>query len=1523
MTDRLTSASSLRGTLWTGRERDACGTGFVARRDGVADRRVVDLALDAVERIAHRGAVDAGDAGGEPTGDGAGILLQVPWSILADALPECARIDASRRAAGMLFLPIEPAQRDAARVLVERAASELGTAVVGWRVVPVEPTALGAAARATLPAVEQVVVAVPSSLDPASVDAYLYRLRKQAERAARDAGLDLYVASLSARTMVYKALVVGTQLRRFFPDLMRADLRSSIAVFHQRYSTNTFPTWRRVQPCRTIAHNGEINTLHGNASWMRARALDLGWQPGTGGEGDDGSWLTPVIDVDGSDSSMLDDAVQLLQHGGRPLDEALTMLVPPAWDHEQDLPADHRDVLRVLSSACEPWDGPAAVAYSDGVTVGACLDRNGLRPARWLETDDGIIACASETGAVPVDPRSILRSGRLGPGQALVLDTATGILRSGDEVLSGLADREPWGVLAAAQQADVADAHEPGELAPHAMTLLPLHALHGYSREELTAVIRPMVQLGSPPVGSMGDDTPIAPLSDQPRSLFSYLRQGFAEVTNPAIDPLRERASMSLDTLVGPRPRLLDRRADGDVALRLRSPVLSDAGMDALRDVASSRAVTVQHLDTSVDRTGGPVAEAEVARCVEQLCRDAEAAVHAGSSVLVLSDRAATPDRPPLPALLVASAVHQHLLDAGLRTRVGIVQESGEVREPHHLAALLGHGVDAVCPWLALATAHDLTTGVRPKVDVDGTVAQSRLVAALEYGLLTAMSRMGISTLSGYRGAQVFEAIGLDEALGHHLRGTLRRPGRIGLGWVAARVEAQADHAARLSAADADGTPPLPSPGFYKFKRDGEQHGFAPAVVAALHHALNVDDVLGAGFAEARERWRGYVDTVRGRPPIDLRDLLVVAPGESMAPVPLDEVQPASELVRRFSTGAMSHGSIAAEAHETITLGAHLVGAWSNSGEGGEAVERFGTTRGSDIRQVASGRFGVTPAYLRSARELQVKIAQGSKPGEGGHLPGHKVTEEIARIRHTQPGVSLISPPPHHDIYSIEDLAQLLHDLACVAPDARSSVKLVSQGGVGTIAAGVVKARADVIVVSGANGGTGASPLGSIKHAGMPWEWGLAETQQVLVANRLRGRVRLRVDGGMRTARDVLVAALLGADEFSFGTAVLVAEGCTMARTCHNDKCPVGIATQRADLRALFSGRPDQVGAFLLLVAEELRELLAELGARSLDELVGRVDLLRAPSGEGAVVDLGALLAEPDVPASWPRRHVGERNDVYLLEDGLDARLARELWPLLDAAEPGEVVRLDVAIDNAARTVGARVSGDIAERIGPAGLDDVRAHVRFDGSAGQSFGAFGIRGLRLELVGEANDFVGKGLAGAQLDVRFPDGSRRAGAPRANVLLGNACLYGATSGVLLAAGTAGERFAVRNSGADAVVEGTGDHLCEYMTGGTVVVLGDVGRNVASGMSGGRLWVLAHGSDLLDERLAATASIVEPDDEAVEQLLGLLRLHVTRTGSAIARELLADPAGITSRMRCIAAADRSAGAAAPAVAAHAAR
>ncbi|MCW2960607.1 MAG: hypothetical protein JWM90_994 [Thermoleophilia bacterium] len=1487
MPNRLPNPQSLSGTLWTGRERDACGMGFIARRDAQPTRAVVELALDAVERLAHRGAVDAGGDDHEPTGDGAGLLTEIPWGVLDASFPGIAeRGRAGDVGVGMCFLPLDATARDAAIRQVEHVARQLQMPVLGWRDVPLEPTALGAAARATAPHVAQVLLERPEGVDAATFPALLYRARREIDRRTRRLGTRLYLASLSPHTVVYKGLMVADQLRRAYPDLADPRYISAWAVFHQRFSTNTFPAWERAQPCRMLAHNGEINTLRGNTSWMRARGEHLGWRHGTAGPGDDGHWLVPVIDEDGSDSAMLDDVAQLVSHAGRSLPDALTLLVPPAWDHDQDLRADVRDLLRRNAAMSEPWDGPAAIAFADGRHIGACLDRNGLRPARWLETTDGMVACASEAGAVSVPDDQIARTGRLGPGQMLVVDLADGSLRSGDEVVHELATT-PWGVLVAAQQVEVPDSATPGVTTitgdDDPLPLAARQALFGYSREELTAVLRPMVQAGSPAIGSMGDDTPLAALAPLHRSLFGFVRQSFAEVTNPPIDPLREAMSMSLDTMVGPRARLLSADGAARPLLRLRSPLLTRAGLAHLRERAEAANIAVVTLQATwaSDRSTSP----DTRQRIELLCDDARRAVRDGADVIVISDRDATPDHPPIPALLAASAVHQSLVRDRRRTRVGLIIDTGEARDAHHVAALLGHGADAVCPWLALDTAVDLAEGPRSRLDVDGVTAQARLLHALEYGLRTAMSRMGISTLDGYRGAHVFEVVGLDPVIAdRHFTGTTARPGNVAWGWIAA-------HSARNGAAArslADGSGTLESPGFYKFRRGGEQHAFEPAVVAALHAAVGVDEPLTTGFAAAQVHFRRFAELVHERPAVDPRDLLQLLRPQGVDAVPIDEVESARAIVRRFSTGAMSHGSLSAEAHEALAAGTQLIGASSNSGEGGEDPHRYGTNLASRIKQVASGRFGVTPAYLRSADELQIKMAQGSKPGEGGQLPGHKVTDEIARIRHTRTGVSLISPPPHHDIYSIEDLAQLSYDLASVHPAARISVKLVSQAGVGTIAAGVAKARVGTIVISGADGGTGASPLASIKHAGMPWEWGLAESQQVLVANRLRGRVRLRVDGGLRTGRDVVIGAILGADEFSFGTSALIAVGCKMARTCHNDQCPVGIATQNPALRELFPGRPDQLATYLLLVAEEVRELLAMLGARTLEEVIGRPALLHhADTSASHALDLGPMLAEADVHAEWPRSDAGEANRPHGVDESFDTRLAADLAPYL--APDAAPVTLHRTVDNRDRSIGARVSGDIAQHVAANGLEPGAISLELAGTCGQSLAAFAIRGLRINLVGIANDFVGKGLAGADVVLRFPDGTALAAAPGDNVIAGNACLYGATSGSLLAAGGVGERFAVRNSGATAVIEGAGDHLCEYMTDGVVVVLGSVGRNIASGMSGGSLWLLDAPSTI-DVRLPATAAIAEPTDVDLSELRRLVELHAARTGSALADDLL---------------------------------
>ena len=1208
------------------------------------------------------------------------------------------------------------------------------------------------------------------------------------------------------------------------------------AIFHQRFSTNTEPSWERAQPFRLLCHNGEINTIDGNVAWLEARERALGVEPG----------LAPALDRDGSDSALLDNALELFVRGrGRDVAEAVTLLVPPAWQNDPRLDPDVRDLHRFDALLGEPWDGPAALVFSDGRVCGAALDRNGLRPLRFAVAGD-LVTVASEAGAVPLPEGETVRRGRLGPGGILTVDPERGLLVGG-ELRRDLARRHPYGAWVAESivRRDVGDPVLPPE-----QSLDPRHVLHGYTREELNAMLRPLAQTGHDPVYSMGDDSAISPLAGRGRPLSTYLRQRFAQVTNPAIDHLRERLVMSVATLLG--PQLPEQESVGPPPERIVLPgfLLYPSGLD---DLAPLR------LDATF------TAEEPLARALDRLVALAESAVAAGSTLVCLSDRDGGGQRAPVPALLALSAVHAQLVEAGLRTRCSLLVESDEPRDSHAIACLVGYGADAICPRLALETvarmaADDKVGGDRPSPDE----AQRRLLGALEEGVLKVMSKMGISDVASYRGARLFEAVGLDRNLCRDiLGGTPSAIGGAGLD----RFEREALE--RLEASGAE-RPQLENPGYYKFRKGGEPHATDPDVVAALQEAVSGAHALRTAVRQGRsDLYDRFAELVNGRAPLEPRDLL--EPRSVTPPVPLEEVEAAEHIVRRFSSGAMSHGALSAEAHETVAIALNRLGGRANSGEGGEDPARYHDERNSKIKQVASGRFGVTAEYAVSAEELQIKIAQGSKPGEGGQIPAHKVTEEIARLRKTQPGVSLISPPPHHDIYSIEDLAQLIFDLREVNPDAAISVKLVAASGVGIVAAGVAKAHADVIHVAGADGGTGASPLPSIKHAGAPWELGLAETQQALVANHLRSRVRIRVDGGLKTGRDVVVAALLGADEFVFGTALLLAQGCLMVRSCHLDTCPVGIATQRPELRAKFAGTPEMVQAYLLFVAEEARRLLASLGLRSLDEAVGRVEYLRQrhtgdPAGD--TLDLAPLLARAGEGTS---RHTGagpaftgDRLGILLHAQG---RAALEEPALI---EPRHL------ITNGDRAVGARLGGAIAKTTGAAPPPG-RVRIGFEGSAGQSFGAFLTRGVRLDLVGEANDYVGKAMSGGRITITPPAGD--AGDP---CLLGNTALYGATGGSLFCAGSAGERFAVRNSGATAVVEGVGDHACEYMTAGTVVVLGEVGLNLGAGMTGGHAYVYGAADDL---ELALNHGLVAAQEPSVAwlEIIVLVDPHVCYTGS----------------------------------------
>ncbi|HZQ75837.1 MAG TPA: glutamate synthase large subunit [Acidimicrobiia bacterium] len=1462
-------------------DRDACGIGLVADAEGRAGRALVDAALVGLACVRHRSAVAADGL----SGDGAGILVPIPPRFFARVAGEAGLAVPGPEAAplGVVAAFLDAAD-DAARRSAEQAVADGCAAedlvVAGWRTVPTDETLLGAAARRSAPAFRQAILAAPSGpVGAEELERRCFRARRRAEAACRTAGVRHYFASWSFATVVYKALVMSDGLAGFYPDLAASDFEAPLAVFHSRFSTNTTPAWERAQPFRYLCHNGEINTLRGNEHRMAARGRlgtdDVGLGP------EELFW--PLLDAWDSDSGKLDSAVELLVRGGRDVRHALAMLVPEAWEGSRELPAEVRDFFRYHACLAEPWDGPAGLIFTDGRVAGAALDRNGLRPLRFQACDDGFVVCASEVGAVPVTGHGRVRRGRLGPGQMLCVDPDRGGFVTDASIKRTLARRAPYARWTYEGLRRFPIGSPLSEL-PDEADIVRTQVALGVNKEEVAMVLKPMASDAKEPTFSMGDDTPFAAVAGRPRLVHHFLKQRFAQVTNPPIDHLRERLVMSLRTCLGPRRPLLSEGPEAARLLELPTFFLYPDAVEHLLDPDRAPFPAVR-LDATF-----PVADgaAGLGAAVLRLADEAEAAVRHGAAVVVVADTGIGPDRAPVPSLLATGAVHHRLIAARRRSDASVVVDTGDARDVAAVACLLGYGADAVCPRLALESVA-LLADTDQLGEAHSAEAQTRLQAALEDGVLKIASKMGISTVDGYRGAQIFEALGLAaEVIDTCLVGTASVVG--GLGFAALGDDVLRRHRDAFGADEPD----LDSPGFVRFRKGGEYHASHPDAIEALHVAVGLGKdkaaahVLQQAVADGRaDLYARFAELVNSRPTTELHDLLELVPAGP--PIPIEDVEPALAITRRFSSGAMSHGSLSAEAHETLALALNAVGARNNCGEGGESRHRYRTRgtaadRNSRIKQIASGRFGVTPEYCAFADELNIKMAQGSKPGEGGHLPGHKVTQEIARLRHTQPGVGLISPPPHHDIYSIEDLAQLIYDLKQVNPMADVSVKLVAEDGVGTIAAGVVKALADVVMISGHNGGTGASPLSSIKHAGMPWELGLADTQRALCDNDLRDRVRVRVDGGMKTGRDILLAALLGADEYSFGTALMLAEGCIMVRACHKDTCPTGIATQRANLRAKFAGTPEGVAQYLLFVAEEVRGLLASLGLRSLDEAVGRVELLRQKeTGDPRAdsLDLSYLLAPParadgprrfvaGVPIQRPRSELGRR----LAEDAFYA-----LWE-------GQDLALDYVVTNADRTVGAELGGNIGIEWGD-GLPPGTVQARFTGVAGQSFGAFLADGVTLELTGEANDYVGKGMGGGRIVIRPP--ADDAGAP---VLAGNTLLYGATGGQLFVAGRVGERFAVRNSGAVAVVEGTGDHCCEYMTGGVVVVLGPVGQNFGAGMTGGEAYV--HDPDgLLGGRL--NGQLVEsrrPNDAQSAELRFLVERHREHTGSVLAAALLAD-------------------------------
>ncbi|MDW8395154.1 MAG: glutamate synthase-related protein [Anaerolineae bacterium] len=1535
---QATECRTSRAPLYEARfEHDACGIGFVADLSGRATHRTLDDGLRCLERLAHRGALDADGK----SGDGAGVLCSIPHVMLNRELERLGMRPhrEGEIAVGMMFLPRDPMANRRARALVEAEFARRELPVLTWRTVVHEPNALGQRALQMLPDIQQVLIARPAHFrTELAFDQHLYLVRRCIENAARAEKLEgFYVCSLSCRTVVYKALVSATQLRRFYLDLNDPDFKVSHVLFHQRYSTNTLPTWERAQPFRFLCHNGEINTIEGNQNWMRAREPELDsliW-------GSEIENLKPIVDLNSSDTGRLDNVIELLTLGGRDIRHAIKMCIPQAWEKDPDLSPAVKGFFRYHASLMEPWDGPASIVFSDGELIGLALDRNGLRPARYLETRDGIVYAGSEIGALDVEPEKIVVSGKLGPGEMICADLRARRLFTNDEILRELSSRKPYREWSTRQRVRLEEVAQIviEQPAVNSEALLVKQAQFGWTTEELTLIVKTMFEDGTEPVGSMGDDTPHAVLSPKARPLFNYFKQRFAEVTNPPIDHLREEQVMSLRVLLGRRGNLLAETEELAHLVRLKSPVLSNEELKALQrlddpdfqSVVLDATFPIPAKGSSTSANGSSGEEpCALEQAVRKLCADAERAVRVGASILIISDRRAGPQRALIPSLLAVGAVHHHLMRRGLRSRASLVVESGEVRETHHFAVLLGYGASAINPYLALDTAREAVQQgrVRDKTLSEVDVVQ-RYIKAAEKGILKIMSKMGIATVDAYTGAQIFEAIGLSKRLiDECFEGTPSRIGGIGypeverivLSWHAnAYPRLRAAQAGEVSQPEGEGAVyvadnvKLDHPGFYKERAGGEVHGYSQRAVHALQKAVRVEGVIeytgetelrvgiahtkvktftiNGAFQKGYQLYREFADLYRdSAQPIEPRDLLEIR--SDRAPIPIEEVEPLSRILARFSSAAMSLGALSPEAHETLAIAMTRLGALSNSGEGGEETRRFFEEGNSGIKQVASGRFGVTPAYLMSAAELQIKMAQGSKPGEGGQIPGHKVTDLIARVRHTVPGVALISPPPHHDIYSIEDLAQLIYDLKQINPDAKVSVKLVAQAGVGTIAAGVVKALADVVLISGHSGGTGASPLSSIKNAGVPWELGLAETQQTLIENNLRGRARIRVDGGLRTGRDVIIAALLGADEYSFGTAALIAEGCIMARVCHLNTCPTGVATQKPELRAKFAGKPEHVMAYLLYVAQDVREHLAQMGYRCLDEIIGRTDLLtkrQPPKSESPEVlhreqalTVHTLLAPP--PKDRPLRHC-EPAPKYP-PNTLNETIVRDAYTAIEHQWP---VKLHYTIRNQDRSIGARLSGEITRRYADRGLPAGTIEISFRGYAGQSFGAFTTNGMRLHLVGAANDYVGKGMRGGEISIRpFPETTYNWAE---NHILGNTALYGATGGSLFAAGRAGERFAVRNSGACGIVEGVGDHACEYMTGGVVIVLGSTGRNFAAGMTGGMAFVYDPDGTFVNRCNLELVDVDRLTHPGMQRLVkSLLRRHYELTNSPRARELL---------------------------------
>ena len=1461
-------------------EHDACGVGLVVDVQGRKSNQIVRNAIQVLENLAHRGACGCE----ENTGDGAGILLQIPdafmrnvASSLGISLPA-----AEEYGVGMVFLPRD--SQDAARCeqLFEEAVALLGQKVLGWRDVPANPTGLGKSAAESRPLIRQVFVGRGAGVaDVVAFERRLCLVRRAAEKLVRASDIarrdDFYVVSLSARTLVYKGMLKADQLDSYFPDLSELSVVSALALVHSRFSTNTFPSWSRAHPYRMIAHNGEINTLRGNVNWMSARESLLASPL----FGDDIEHLRPVVDQSGSDSAMFDNVLEALVMGGRSLPHAVMMMIPEPWHKHKTMSPEKRAFYEYHSCLMEPWDGPAAVAFSDGVQIGCVLDRNGLRPLRYTITKDGMVVMASETGVLDIPPAEVSHKGRIQPGRMFLVDTAEKRVIADEEIKSKMATALPYGKWLDEQRVFLFELPPGADKPPLDHKALEVsQRTFGYTTEDIR-LITPMAETGGEGIGSMGTDTPLAVLSNRPQSLFSYFKQLFAQVTNPPVDAIREELIMAAGTTIGPERNLFDPQPESAHQIDLSGPVLCNAESEQLRALdgsAKSRGFRSCTLPTLFRAAGG---EAALKAALDELCAKAATAVREGCGVIILSDRDHDRELAPIPALLACAAVHHHLLREATRTRTCLIVESGEPREVHDFCLLIGYGASAVDPYLALETVDDMVRQGIIKATADK--ARKHYISAAVKGVVKVISKMGISTVQSYHGAQVFEAIGLHpDVVDRYFCGTASRVGGVGLDVIA--EEARRRHARGYPSRPVARTG-LDTGGEYRYRSDGESHLFSPEAIARLQHAARTNNYSAyKQFAELINNQSKNHNTLRG----------LMGFRSTRQPISIDEVEPIEAIVKRFKTGAMSYGSISKEAHETLAIAMNRLGGRSNTGEGGEDPERFkpmanGDSKRSAIKQVASGRFGVTSDYLTNASELQIKMAQGAKPGEGGQLPGKKVYPWIAKVRHSTPGVGLISPPPHHDIYSIEDLAQLIHDLKCANDRARISVKLVAEVGVGTVAAGVAKAKADVILISGHDGGTGASPLTSIKHAGGPWELGLAETHQVLLLNDLRSRVAIETDGQLKTGRDVMVATLLGAEEFGFASAPLVSLGCIMMRACHLNTCPAGIATQDPELRHRFAGKPEHVVNFMRFVARDVRELLAQLGFRTLAEAVGHSECLEMHAAldhwKAKGVDLSSILYQAEIPASVGRHcTIAQRHGID--DEFDDMKLIPTCRPALDEKRK---VRASFPIRNVNRTVGTRLGSEITRRYGPEGLPEDTVHVHFKGSAGQSFMAFVPRGVTFTLEGDANDYVGKGLSGGKLVVSPPVDATFV--VEQNVIVGNVALYGATSGEAYIRGLAGERFCVRNSGANAVVEGVGDHGCEYMTGGRVVILGPTGRNFAAGMSGGIAYVLDENRELRHNCNAEMVGIGPLDDPAeIETVLAMLRRHLELTDSKRARNIL---------------------------------